>query len=154
MDGDVRGLLGTHGEAIREHARSSSSMLCVPEEVLNVNRLSPEQLSQLREHPEHSQRIVRTFGKAFDWIAKVVVQVHERYHGSGHPKGLRREEIHEFPRIIGLVDIYEAMAQPRADRQARVVSQCFEEDHRSAQQPVRSILDQSTHRHRLHLSPG
>ena len=96
-------------------------MLCVPEEVLNVNRLSPEQLSQLREHPAHSQRIVRTFGKAFDWIPKVVVQVRERHDGSGYPKGLTGEEIHEFARIIGLVDTYEAMAQPRADRQARVV---------------------------------
>jgi len=64
---------------------------------------------------------VRTFGKAFDWIAKVVVQVHERHDGSGYPKGLTGEEIHEFARIIGLVDTYEAMAQPRVDRQARVV---------------------------------
>ena len=96
-------------------------MLCVPEEVLAADRLSPAQLKQLRKHPVESQRIVRTFGKAFEWIAKVVVQVHERHDGSGYPKGLAGDQIHEFARIIGLVDAYEAMARPRADRQARVV---------------------------------
>jgi len=102
-------------------------MLTVPEEVLSANRLSPEQLKSLRQHPVESQRIVRTFGKAFDWIAKVVVQVHERHDGSGYPMGLVGEEIHEFARIIGLVDTYEAMAQPRADRQARVVYNALKE---------------------------
>ena len=102
-------------------------MLCVPEQVLAADRLTPTQLKQLRQHPVESQRIVRTFGKAFEWIAKVVVQVHERHDGSGYPKGLAGEEIHEFARIIGLVDTYEAMAQPRADRQARVVYNALKE---------------------------
>ena len=102
-------------------------MLTVPEEVLSANRLSPEQLKLLRQHPAESQRIVRTFGKAFDWIGKVVVQVHERHDGTGYPKGLAGEDIHEFARIIGLVDTYEAMAQPRADRQARVVYNALKE---------------------------
>ncbi len=102
-------------------------MLCVPEEVLGSDRLSPAQLKQLRQHPVESQRIVRTFGKAFEWIAKVVIQVHERHDGSGYPKGLQGDDIHEFARIIGLVDTYEAMAQPRADRQARVVYNALKE---------------------------
>ena len=37
------------------------------------------------------------------------------------PRAWRGEEVHEFARIIGLVDTYEAMVQPRADRKARVV---------------------------------
>ena len=102
-------------------------MLTVPDEILRAGRLSPEQLKLLRQHPVESQRIVRTFGKAFEWIAKVVVQVHERRDGSGYPMGLAGEDIHEFARIIGLVDSYEAMAQPRADRQARVVYNALKE---------------------------
>ena len=47
--------------------------------------------------------------------------MHERFDGSGYPEGLAGEQIHDFARIIGLVDAYEAMAQPRADREARVV---------------------------------
>ena len=102
-------------------------MLSIPEEVLNERRFNPEQLALLQRHPEESQRMVQSFGKAFRWIGKVVVQTHERQDGSGYPRGLKGEEIHEFARIIGLVDTYEAMAHPRADREAQVVYNALKE---------------------------
>lgn len=102
-------------------------MLKVPDEVLKSPRLTPQQLQTLQNHPKDSESIVRSFGKAFQWVGKVVVQVHERRDGSGYPKALKGEDIHEFARVIGLVDTYEAMAQPRADRQARVVYNALKE---------------------------
>ena len=102
-------------------------MLSIPEEVLNERRFTPEQLALLQGHPEESKRLVQAFGKAFNWIGKVVVQVHERQDGSGYPRGLQGDQIHEFARIIGLVDTYEAMAHPRADREARVVYNALKE---------------------------
>ena len=102
-------------------------MLSIPNEVLNERRFSPKQLALLQGHPEESQRMVQAFGKAFQWIGKVVVQVHERQDGSGYPRGLKGEQIHEFARIIGLVDTYEAMAHPRADREALVVYNALRE---------------------------
>jgi len=96
-------------------------MITVPREVLESQQLSNEQWELLRRHPLESRRLIEGFGKAFEWIAKIAVQVHERFDGSGYPEGLAGEKVHEFARIIGLVDAYEAMAQPRADRDARVV---------------------------------
>ncbi len=102
-------------------------MLSIPEEVLSERRFNPDQLALLHRHPEESQRMVQSFGKAFHWIGKVVVQAHERQDGSGYPHGIKGEEIHEFARIIGIVDTYEAMAHPRADREARVVYNALKE---------------------------
>ncbi len=102
-------------------------MLEVPAEVLDSQRLTASQMQQLRQHPHYSERILRGFGKAFEWVGRVVVQVHERRDGSGYPQALRGDGIHEFARIIGLVDTYEAMVQPRADRQARVVYNALKE---------------------------
>ena len=102
-------------------------MLKVPEEVLGSRRLTSNQLQLLQQHPQDSERIVRAFGKAFEWVGKVVVRVHERRDGSGYPNALKGDDIHEFARIIGLVDTYEAMAQPRADRQARVIYNALKE---------------------------
>ena len=102
-------------------------MLKVPDSVLESQRLTATQLQTMQEHPLESARIVRAFGKAFEWVAKVVEQVHEREDGSGYPKGLKGEQIHEFARIIGLVDTYEAMAHPRADREALVVYNALRE---------------------------
>ena len=102
-------------------------MLLISEEAMTARRFDAKQLELLHKHPAESQRIVQSFGKAFDWIGKVVVQVHERHDGSGYPAGIEGEEIHEFARIIGLVDTYEAMAQPRADREAKVVYNALKE---------------------------
>ena len=96
-------------------------MLKVPEEVLKTSRMTPQQLEVMRNHTHESKRIVEGFGPDLAWMGAIVVQVHERYDGSGYPQKLKEEEIHEFARIIGLADTYEAMAHPRADRAALVV---------------------------------
>ena len=95
-------------------------MLRVPEEILKASRLIPQQLEVLRNHTQESRQIVEGFGQDLAWMGAIVVQVHERYDGSGYPMKLKEEEIHEFARILGLADTYEAMAHPRADRAARV----------------------------------
>ncbi|MEW6749911.1 MAG: HD domain-containing phosphohydrolase [Candidatus Latescibacterota bacterium] len=102
-------------------------MLRVPREILDGGRLTPEQLQVLKRHPLDSQEIVNGFGAGFEWAAKIVVQVHERYDGSGYPAGLRDGEVHEMARIIGVADTYEAMAHPRADREARVTYHALKE---------------------------
>jgi len=102
-------------------------MLRVPDEVLESPHLTPAQLELLRQHPLESQKIVAGFGPSFAWIGKIVVQVHERFDGSGYPCGLQGQDIHEMARILGLVDTYEAMAHPRADRGARVTYHALKE---------------------------
>ena len=96
-------------------------MLTLPENLAESRRLTPAQRRLLNDHTLESQRLVEQFGDAFAWIGGIVAQVHERLDGSGYPCGLRGDEIHEFARIVGLADTYDAMVHPRADRQARVV---------------------------------
>jgi len=96
-------------------------MLGLPAELLEARRLTPEQRALLQRHPLESQRLAQSFGKGFTWIGRIVAQAHERGDGTGYPAGLKGEQIHEFARIIGLADTYEAMVHPRPDRQARAV---------------------------------
>ncbi|MFT5376578.1 MAG: HD-GYP domain-containing protein (c-di-GMP phosphodiesterase class II) [Candidatus Latescibacterota bacterium] len=96
-------------------------MLTIPEEVLDSPKLTADQLSLLRNHPIQSQEMVKHFGEEYEWISEIVVQVHERHDGSGYPAGLKGENIHEFARIIGLGDMYEALGHPRSDRKAHVI---------------------------------
>jgi len=49
-------------------------------------------------------------------LAKLAPQVHKRADGSGYPRGLKGEEIHDYASIIGLVDIYSAMIKDRPYR--------------------------------------
>lgn len=91
------------------------------------SKLTKEQFDTLRTHPTRSREIVEKFGESFKWIGRIVAQVHERFDGSGYPRRLKGEQIHEFARILGLADTYEAMAHPRVDRKARVVYQALRE---------------------------
>jgi hypothetical protein len=48
----------------------------------------------------------------------MVAHHHERYDGSGYPKGLSRNQIPPFARIAGIVDTYDALTSNRSYAQA------------------------------------
>ncbi len=49
-------------------------------------------------------------------VLEIIEQEHERADGSGYPHGLKKDEINEFPQIVGLVDVYEALTHRRPYR--------------------------------------
>ena len=92
-------------------------MYQVPDRILEKRgELSTEEMATVRKHPENSARILGRMPQAFQWLAEVTLQVHERWDGSGYPKGLKGEQISEFASIIGLVDTYMAMIRNRPHR--------------------------------------
>lgn len=78
--------------------------------------LADAELSLLRERPNSAARILQCLGPAHGSIAESAAQVYERIDGSGHPRGLAGDEIHEYAQIIGLLDLYEALVHSRPNR--------------------------------------
>jgi hypothetical protein len=67
----------------------------------------------LRRHPEDGARMVAPL---LPWLGEwgaAVVQHHERYDGTGYPRGLRGNEISLAARIVSVADVYEVMTAPR-----------------------------------------
>jgi len=92
-------------------------MYKIPEHVLDKKGiLSPDEVAAIREHPDVSAQILGRMGRAYDWLAKVAAQIHERSDGSGYPMGLKGEEISPLASVIGLVDTYMAMIKNRPYR--------------------------------------
>ncbi|NTV91458.1 MAG: HD domain-containing protein, partial [Clostridiales bacterium] len=50
--------------------------------------------------------------------AIVALQHHERFDGKGYPNGFSGEQIHIFARIVGLVDVYDALTNKRVYKDA------------------------------------
>lgn len=89
-------------------------MTAVPEEVVaKKGPLSKVELMVCRSHIVHSMQILReTAGLPADLPALAALH-HERYDGSGYPKGLKSDEIGLFGSIAGLVDSFDAMTHAR-----------------------------------------
>lgn len=64
----------------------------------------------------------------FSWpIAQIVFQHHERWDGSGYPSGLPGRKIMIEARILGVVDVVEAISSHRPYRPALGTDKALEE---------------------------
>lgn len=89
----------------------------IPREVLlKPGPLSASERMEIKKCPLYSKELLKTLPPGYEWLATVAEQTHERETGSGYPNGLKGQEIHEFAKIIGLVDAYEAMTRYRPYR--------------------------------------
>ncbi len=94
-------------------------MATLPKELLLAPRkLSPGELRVLQEHPGRGRDLISRHGEKYQWLAEAVFQHHEREDGTGYPRGLKGDEIHEFAKIVGLADVYEAMTHERPHKKA------------------------------------
>lgn len=92
--------------------------ISVPEEILNKpGRLTPEEYEQVKSHPETGFDILKDI-PFHGPVAEIVLQHHERYDGTGYPRGLKRDEAMLEARILSVADIYEALTSDRPYRQA------------------------------------
>jgi HD-GYP domain-containing protein (c-di-GMP phosphodiesterase class II) len=92
-------------------------MLQLPESLLShPGKFSEEDRARVRQHPELGFQMLSKLGAQYAWLAQVAWQEHERWDGRGYPRGLKGDQIHEYARIIGLVDIFDALMSPRPYR--------------------------------------
>jgi GAF domain-containing protein len=113
---------GLDGE--RQHALRVAALLhdignvAVPSSILaKPAPLTETELAIMRTHVDEGCQLLAEidFGAP---IADIIYQSHERYDGSGYPRGLKGEEILVEARILAIADTVEAMCSPRPYRPA------------------------------------
>ena len=77
-----------------------------PKLVRAENRLTEAEEGEYRKHPGIGYRILNLFDDTMD-LSEVVLCHHERWDGTGYPRGLRGEEIPLLARILSVADLYE-----------------------------------------------
>lgn len=96
-------------------------MVFVPKEIVSKKgNLTTSELEQIRKHSYYTYKILQTLGEKYLWIANVVYQEQERENGQGYPNGLKGDAIHDYAKIIGIVDVYEALTHHRPQRRGHV----------------------------------
>ncbi len=94
--------------------------------ILNQKMLTSLEWSEMSQHPIVGYRILHSFDGTVD-LAEVVLAHHERWDGSGYPKGLRGEEIPLLARVISIVESYDRMVHTPDGSMAKSKEEALEE---------------------------
>lgn len=90
---------------------------CVPDEILRKpGGLTPEEFALMKRHTEHGFEMLRKQEDISLRVAHCAYQHHERWDGSGYPRGLKGEEIHPFARLMAVADVFDALTTHRVYR--------------------------------------
>lgn len=88
--------------------------------VLNKpGRLDRREMMQMRKHSWEGCKILRSIGELSMPVETVVLQHHERADGSGYPRHLSGDEIHEYGRLACIADCFDAITAKTTWRPAR-----------------------------------
>lgn len=100
--------------------------LAIPEEILHKDgSLTPEERALLETHTEHAYRTIQSveyLRPALD----IPYAHHEKWDGSGYPRGLKGEQIPLAARIFAVVDVWDALTHDRPHRKAFTEAQALD----------------------------
>jgi HD-GYP domain-containing protein (c-di-GMP phosphodiesterase class II) len=92
-------------------------MTVFPDELyIKSTDLTSEQRIRIQRHTEEGFNILR---RQFDislLSAHCALQHHERFDGTGYPRGITGGDIHEYAQIVAIADVYDALTSPRPYR--------------------------------------
>ncbi len=89
--------------------------------------LTPAEVDEIREHPWLGERIVAPVPALGGLARQVIACHHERWDGSGYPRGLRGAEIPIAARIFAVADAFDAMTNDQPYREALPVEEALDE---------------------------
>jgi HD-GYP domain-containing protein (c-di-GMP phosphodiesterase class II) len=89
-------------------------------------KLTPDEFKEIQTHTIHGFNMLRNEPGVPLIAAHCAFQHHERMDGSGYPRGIKGDEIHEFARLIAIADSYDAMTNHRPHRYAMLPHQALE----------------------------
>ncbi|MEM1483792.1 HD-GYP domain-containing protein [Oscillospiraceae bacterium PP1C4] len=101
--------------------------LDIPLEIINKQSvLTPEEFNVIKTHPENAALRLSPCHQISSTVLKGILSHHEKFDGTGYPKGLVGKEIPLYGRILALADVYDALTSRRSYRKAWSSSDAIE----------------------------
>lgn len=88
-----------------------------PEVLTKTGALSPSERAMIERAPEEAARLLESL-PGLRQVANLVRTYHERWDGTGYPRGLQGDAVPFGAQIVGICDVYNALVSPRAQRPA------------------------------------
>lgn len=92
----------------------------IPDEILNKKgNLTKEEFAFMKKHPVFGYEMSQRSKEISEKISKAILLHHERNDGQGYPLGLKQNKIPFLARVLGIVDIYDAITSDRVYQSRR-----------------------------------
>jgi putative nucleotidyltransferase with HDIG domain len=117
-------LLGINQQTRLDNIRKGSLLhdigkIAIPDSILKKpGQLTPEEWAKIKLHPSLGFGLIKEM-KMLAEVGHIILYHHEKYDGSGYPRGLKREEIPLESRIFALADALDAITSHRPYRAER-----------------------------------
>jgi len=94
--------------------------IAIPTSILNkAERLSPQEFEIIKTHPQKAHQFLKGASRKILKAAHIIAyEHHEKWDGSGYPRGLKGEEINILGRIVALADVLDALTHDRVYKKA------------------------------------
>ncbi|HSR36783.1 MAG TPA: HD domain-containing phosphohydrolase, partial [Desulfurivibrionaceae bacterium] len=81
--------------------------------------LTGDEYEVMKAHTIHAQQMLGLSDREIMKAATIIaLQHHEKYDGTGYPRGLKGEQIHLYARITAIADVFDALCNDRSYRHA------------------------------------
>ncbi|XCN72255.1 MAG: HD domain-containing phosphohydrolase [Candidatus Electrothrix aestuarii] len=122
--------MGMPEDEVRNLAQSSMlhdiGKLGIPDAILlKKGGLNKTELDVMRDHTTLGYRILEKH-HGFQQAREIALNHHERWDGTGYPRGLKGEEIPLTARIVSVADVYDALLHERPYKEAWTPERCIE----------------------------
>ncbi|HBC92755.1 MAG TPA: HD-GYP domain-containing protein [Pelotomaculum sp.] len=99
----------------------------LPEILNKPGVLDSAEFSEIKKHPLYGYKMLLDNNEDIDpESANIVLDHHEKYDGSGYPRGLKGQEISEMSVICAIADVYNAITTDRIYRRAMPPHEVYE----------------------------
>ncbi len=86
----------------------------IPESILNAPRaLADKEMEVMRKHPVLGYEELAKVEGVPQEVLDGALEHHEKYNGTGYPKGLKNDQISFFGKVVGISDVYDALTSRR-----------------------------------------
>jgi len=94
--------------------------IMIPQELLHKKEaLNEGEFEQMKNHTTKAHKLLQYSSRQLIKTAGIIAhEHHEKWDGSGYPRGLKGEEIHIYGRIVAIADVFDALTHKRSYKEA------------------------------------
>jgi len=100
----------------------------IPDKILlKPGKLEEKEWEVMKQHATIGESILnRSSNKLLQQASIIALNHHEKWDGSGYPKGLKGTDIHLYGRIVAIVDVFDALTMERPYKKAWSIDSAIE----------------------------